>query len=175
MSRPGEDLELAPGPGLPRGLVLPAVELVERFSRSSGPGGQSVNTTDSRVELEYDVAASAALTQTRRARAWRRWRPAGGRPAAGGRRQRAPLPAPQPGRGARGRMAELLRAALAPRRRPAGPRSPPRPASAGGSRPSVVAARRRSCGVASARSSHPARVQRLSQRRTSARACRPAR
>ncbi len=40
---------------------IPAVELVERFSRSSGPGGQSVNTTDSRVELEYDV-----MTSTRR-------------------------------------------------------------------------------------------------------------
>jgi ribosome-associated protein len=48
--------------------VLPAAELVERFSRSAGPGGQSVNTTDSRVELEYDVAASSTLTDSQRTR-----------------------------------------------------------------------------------------------------------
>jgi ribosome-associated protein len=39
-----------------RWLVIPAGELRERFSRSSGPGGQSVNTTDSRVELSFDAA-----------------------------------------------------------------------------------------------------------------------
>ena len=69
MSRPGEDLAIPPGPGLPQGLVLPAVELVERFSRSAGPGGQSVNTTDSRVELVFDVASSTALTDPQRRRA----------------------------------------------------------------------------------------------------------
>src|SRR5215472_4562124 len=37
-------------------LVIPGGELDERFSRSSGPGGQSVNTTDSRVELSFDLA-----------------------------------------------------------------------------------------------------------------------
>ncbi|GHJ59398.1 aminoacyl-tRNA hydrolase [Nocardioides sp. OK12] len=42
-----------------RTLVIPGAELTERFSRSSGPGGQGVNTTDSRVELSYDVAASS--------------------------------------------------------------------------------------------------------------------
>ena len=68
MSAPG-DLTVPPGPGLPRGLVIPAGELVERFSRSSGPGGQSVNTTDSRVELEYDVVTSVALDDAQRARA----------------------------------------------------------------------------------------------------------
>ena len=62
------DLRVPPGPGVPDGLVIPAAELVERFSRSPGPGGQSVNTTDSRVELEYDVAASAALTEDQRSR-----------------------------------------------------------------------------------------------------------
>jgi len=61
-SSPGEDLEIRTG------LSIPAVELVERFSRSSGPGGQSVNTTDSRVELEYDVLTSTALTDAQRAR-----------------------------------------------------------------------------------------------------------
>ena len=74
MSRPGEpapgqDLVLRPGPGIPGGLVVPAAELVEQFSRSSGPGGQSVNTTDSRVEVVLDVGASSALTDAMRARA----------------------------------------------------------------------------------------------------------
>jgi ribosome-associated protein len=49
-----EDLRVNPW------LVIPGGELRERFSRSSGPGGQSVNTADSRVELSFDVAASAA-------------------------------------------------------------------------------------------------------------------
>jgi ribosome-associated protein len=44
-----------------RSLVVPAAELQERFSRSSGPGGQGVNTTDSRVELSFDVQRSAAV------------------------------------------------------------------------------------------------------------------
>jgi ribosome-associated protein len=68
MNRPGSDLDVAVGPGLPDGLVVPAAELVERFSKSPGPGGQSVNTTDSRVELTYDVAASTALTDAQRTR-----------------------------------------------------------------------------------------------------------
>jgi ribosome-associated protein len=62
------DLVLRPGRGLPDGLLIPDVELVERFSRSSGPGGQSVNTTDSRVELSWDIASSAALGDEQRAR-----------------------------------------------------------------------------------------------------------
>ena len=69
MTTPGRDLAVSSGPGLPSGLVIPAAELVERFSRSSGPGGQSVNTADSRVELEYDVAASTVLSETQRTRA----------------------------------------------------------------------------------------------------------
>lgn len=51
-----------------RSLVIPAAELVERFSRSSGPGGQGVNTADSRVELGVDVARSAAVPEHLRAR-----------------------------------------------------------------------------------------------------------
>ncbi|MFE3779817.1 alternative ribosome rescue aminoacyl-tRNA hydrolase ArfB [Amycolatopsis sp. NPDC059090] len=43
------------------GFVIPGAELRERFSRSSGPGGQGVNTTDSRVELSFDVASSAVI------------------------------------------------------------------------------------------------------------------
>ena len=70
-------MHLAPGPiacrtavqhtgGVPgslrvRGLVVPEAELTWRFSRAGGPGGQSVNTTDSRVELAWDIAASSAL------------------------------------------------------------------------------------------------------------------
>ncbi|AKU93151.1 alternative ribosome rescue aminoacyl-tRNA hydrolase ArfB [Vulgatibacter incomptus] len=45
-----------------RGSVfIPEAELSWRFSRSSGPGGQHVNTTDSAVELSFDVAGSRAL------------------------------------------------------------------------------------------------------------------
>jgi ribosome-associated protein len=51
-----------------RSIVVPERELSERFSRSSGPGGQGVNTTDSRVELSYDVAGSPSLPETTRAR-----------------------------------------------------------------------------------------------------------
>ena len=47
------DLTLRPGPGLPDGLVVPEADLEERFSRSSGPGGQSVNTTDSAVRITH--------------------------------------------------------------------------------------------------------------------------
>ena len=64
-----KDLRVPPGPGLPDGLVIPDTELVERFSRSPGPGGQSVNTTDSRVELSWDPALSEALDESQRARA----------------------------------------------------------------------------------------------------------
>ncbi|MEO6885275.1 MAG: alternative ribosome rescue aminoacyl-tRNA hydrolase ArfB [Jatrophihabitantaceae bacterium] len=62
------DLVLSAGQGLPYGLVIPDAELIERFSRSSGPGGQGVNTTDSRVELRWDIAVSASLTDVQRAR-----------------------------------------------------------------------------------------------------------
>jgi ribosome-associated protein len=68
VSRPGSDLVIGAGPGLPSGLVLPAAEHVERFSRSPRPGGQSETTTDSRVDREYDVATSAVLTDAQRAR-----------------------------------------------------------------------------------------------------------
>jgi ribosome-associated protein len=62
-------LVLTPGPGIPGGLVVPERELDERFSRSPGPGGQSVNTTDSRVEIVFDLAASEVLTPQQRDRA----------------------------------------------------------------------------------------------------------
>ena len=51
-----------------RSLVVRAGDLTERFSRSSGPGGQGVNTADSRVELSYDVANASGIGPTIRAR-----------------------------------------------------------------------------------------------------------
>ncbi|MEZ5209882.1 aminoacyl-tRNA hydrolase [Gordonia sp. PP30] len=66
-----DDLLIAPGPGAPRGLRVPASELIEQFSRSSGPGGQGVNTTDSRVQLSLDLATTTALDDAQRARALR--------------------------------------------------------------------------------------------------------
>lgn len=54
------DLEVSPA------LTIPAAELGWRFSRSSGPGGQHVNTSDSRVELSWNVAGSAALSDGQR-------------------------------------------------------------------------------------------------------------
>ncbi|MEV0383912.1 alternative ribosome rescue aminoacyl-tRNA hydrolase ArfB [Nonomuraea sp. NPDC050643] len=53
-------------------VVIPEAELVWRFSRSSGPGGQGVNTTDSRVELTFSVAESIALPPALKARALER-------------------------------------------------------------------------------------------------------
>ena len=53
-------------------VVLPDTELQWRFSRSSGPGGQGVNTTDSQVELRYDLAASTALPAVWKERALER-------------------------------------------------------------------------------------------------------
>ncbi len=54
------DLEVSPA------LIIPAAELSWRFSRSSGPGGQHVNTSDSRVQLTWDVAGSDAVTDAQR-------------------------------------------------------------------------------------------------------------
>ena len=57
-----------------RSVVVPEGELRWRFSRSSGPGGQSVNTADSRVELSLDVTTTTALGPILRARAYDRLR-----------------------------------------------------------------------------------------------------
>ena len=123
MTTPGRDLAVSPGPGLPSGLVIPSAELVERFSRSSGPGGQSVNTADSRVELEYHVAGSTALSEAQRARALANLAPrlVDGRlivDASEHRSQHRNRVA------ARERLADLLRTALAP---PPPPRRPTKP------------------------------------------------
>jgi ribosome-associated protein len=61
------------GPYVIRGSVsLPEAELMWRFSRSSGPGGQHVNTSDSQVELRFDLAASDALPEVWKDRALQR-------------------------------------------------------------------------------------------------------
>jgi ribosome-associated protein len=57
---------------LRHGIAIPRAELSWRFSRSSGPGGQSVNTTDSRVELLWDLASSDVLPPVLKARALER-------------------------------------------------------------------------------------------------------
>ncbi len=58
------------GPYVIRGsLSLPEAELMWRFSRSSGPGGQHVNTSDTQVELRFDLAATDALPEVWKARA----------------------------------------------------------------------------------------------------------
>ncbi|WP_314456896.1 alternative ribosome rescue aminoacyl-tRNA hydrolase ArfB, partial [uncultured Microbacterium sp.] len=57
-----------PGVRVAAHLVIPESELSWRFSRSSGPGGQGVNTADSRVELMWDAAGSAVLSRTQRER-----------------------------------------------------------------------------------------------------------
>src|SRR5271156_4216177 len=104
-------------------LVIPAAELHERFSRSSGPGGQSVNTTDSRVELSFDVEHSAVLPESARARALERLagRLVGGVLTIAASEQRSQLMNRQ---AARARLAALLRDAVAPPQRP---RIPTRP------------------------------------------------
>jgi len=63
---------MADGLAVSGSVSIPERELGWRFSRSSGPGGQGVNTTDSRVELIFDVAASTALTEQQRDRVLRR-------------------------------------------------------------------------------------------------------
>ena len=108
-----DDLRIPAGPGCPRGLVVPAGELVERFSHASGPGGQDVNTADSRVQLSLDLATTTALNDKQRERALREL---GDRlsgtiltiTAAETRSQRRNRAA------ARERLAEVLRSALIP-------------------------------------------------------------
>lgn len=51
------DLEVTPE------LTIPAAELQWKFSRSSGPGGQHVNTSDSRVQLTWKIVDSAELLE----------------------------------------------------------------------------------------------------------------
>ncbi len=106
-----------------RSLRLAAGELTWRFSRSSGPGGQGVNTTDSRVELTFDVVGSSALTDAQRERVLHRLarRVVDGRLVVTASEHRSQL---RNRDAAAARLAQLLREALAPdpaRRRPTRP------------------------------------------------------
>lgn len=58
-----------------RGVAVPLSEVELRTSRSSGPGGQHANVTDSRVEAVFDVAASRALSADQRTRVMSRLGP----------------------------------------------------------------------------------------------------
>jgi len=103
--------------------VIPESELSWRFSRSSGPGGQGVNTADSRVELVWDAASSSALSPAQRQRLFERL---GGRLVDGvltiaASEHRAQL---RNRDAARERLAALIAEALRP---PAPPRRPTKP------------------------------------------------
>ncbi|MEU1729649.1 alternative ribosome rescue aminoacyl-tRNA hydrolase ArfB [Streptosporangium sp. NPDC020145] len=104
-------------------LCVPEAELRWRFSRSSGPGGQGVNTTDSRVELSFDLAATEVLPPPLRERALERLGPrlVGGVITVVASEFRSQL---RNREAARDRLARLLREAVAPppkRRRPTKP------------------------------------------------------
>ncbi|WBB81999.1 alternative ribosome rescue aminoacyl-tRNA hydrolase ArfB [Micromonospora sp. WMMD882] len=107
-------------------LFVPEAELRERFSRSSGPGGQGVNTADSRVELSFDLAASPSLPSHLRDRALERLagRLVDGVLTVAASEHRAQLANRE---AARERMAALLREAVAA---PPPPRRPTRPSRA---------------------------------------------
>lgn len=108
-------------------LVIPAGELSERFSRSSGPGGQSVNTTDSRVELSFDVERSPSLPDWARRRALARLatRLASGVLTVASSGERSQLMNREE---ARARLARILHEALAPPKPPRVPTKPSRAA-----------------------------------------------
>lgn len=61
-------LTIKPGPGIPSGLTIPAADLTEQFARSSGPGGQGVNTTDSKVQLSVDLASVSVFSASQQRR-----------------------------------------------------------------------------------------------------------
>ena len=113
----GEDLSIPPG------LSIPAAELRWRFSRSGGPGGQGVNTADSRVELRFDLAASPSLPEPLRQRALARLqgRLVGGELVLVAAEERSQWRNRQ---AARRRLVDLLARAIAP---PPPPRRPTRP------------------------------------------------
>jgi ribosome-associated protein len=121
------------------GVVVPEDELEWRFSRSGGPGGQSVNTADSRVELLWDVATTSALDDDLRSRVLDRL---GGRLTRGvlviaASEHRSQLRNRQ---AALARLVALLDDALAP---PAAPRRPSRPSRASRTRRADAERRRR--------------------------------
>lgn len=63
-----DDLHVPSAPGAPQGLRIPDAELAEQFTHASGPGGQGVNTSDSRVQLRLDLATTTAVDDEQRER-----------------------------------------------------------------------------------------------------------
>ena len=113
-----------------RAVGIPQSELVWKFSRSGGPGGQSVNTTDSKAQLTYDLARSPSVPEYLRARALARLGPrlVDGTIVITASEQRSQL---QNRRAAERRLAETLREAIAP---PPRARRPTRPSRAANDR-----------------------------------------
>jgi len=104
-------------------VSVPEAELRWRFSRSSGPGGQHVNTSDTRVELSIDITTTTALSESQRARALDQLsgRAVNGVITVAAADHRSQL---RNREAAAERMAELIRAAIAPpppKRRPTKP------------------------------------------------------
>ncbi|HVQ18193.1 MAG TPA: alternative ribosome rescue aminoacyl-tRNA hydrolase ArfB [Actinomycetes bacterium] len=106
-------------------LVIPGSELSWRFSRSGGPGGQSVNTSDSRASVSFDVAASPSLSPLHRKRALERLanRVVDGVLTVTADEERSQY---LNRRAARRRLAQLLATAVAPPPRPRRPTKPSR-------------------------------------------------
>jgi ribosome-associated protein len=129
-----DDLHLRPGPGIPGGLTVPGSDLEESFSKSSGPGGQSVNTTDSRVEVSLDLRTCTGLSDAQRERAIGLLGPRLTVTASEHRSQHRNRVA------ARARLADRLRTALAP---PPLPRVPTKP-TRGSQRRRIESKKRRS-------------------------------
>ncbi len=104
-------------------IVIPQSELTWRFSRSSGPGGQSVNTTDSKAQLVFDLANTPSLPEYLKARALERLdgKLTDGTVVITASEQRSQL---QNRRAAERRLANTLREAISPpprKRRPTKP------------------------------------------------------
>lgn len=112
-----------PGLRVSAGLTIPESELSWRFSRSSGPGGQGVNTADSRVELMWDAASSSSLSPVQRERLLERLsgRLVHGTLTIAASEHRAQL---RNRDAARGRLASMIAEAIAP---PAPTRRPTKP------------------------------------------------
>ena len=122
------DLEVSPQ------LTIPAAELRWRFSRSSGPGGQHVNTSDSRVQLSWSVAESDVLSEAQRERLLDQLGPrlVAGTITVTVSQERSQLRNRELALDA---LAGRLRAALAP---PAAPRRPTRPTRGSARRPTAA-------------------------------------
>ena len=108
-------------------IVIPQSELTWRFSRSSGPGGQSVNTTDSKAQLVFDLANTTSLSEHLKARARERLSTTliDGCIVITASEQRSQL---QNRRAAERRLSETLREAIAPPPRKRRPTKPSRAA-----------------------------------------------